>query len=271
MSLPVPSVTLAPIERLREIMHLLRQPGGCPWDQEQTHESLIPNLIEEAYEVAAAIRSDDVDHLKEELGDLLLQVVFHTEIGGETEETFTFDAVCEGISEKLIRRHPHVFGERDAASTDAVLKQWEEIKAEERKAKGQDEVAYLDKVGEGFPGVLKAKELQKKAAKVGFDWLSPEGAWEKVDEELAEVIEARDAGNQDALAEEMGDLFFALINAARLEGCCAESVVDAANQKFTRRFGQVEKLLKENGLTLEEASLEEMDSAWDQAKAMERK
>jgi len=255
------------IARLREIMHTLRSPGGCPWDQEQTHESLIPNLIEEAYETAAAIRSRDAGHLEEELGDLLLQVVFHAEIASETG-AFDFDSICDAISDKLVRRHPHVFAEKRISSTEGVLRQWDEIKAQERASRGESgERPYLDKVGEGFPALLKAQELQKKAARVGFDWPDGDGAFAKVEEELAEVRERRADGEREELAEELGDLLFALVNLIRKEGLNAEALLDAANQKFVERFHAVETALRHSGQSLEVATLDEMEQHWQAAKA----
>lgn len=247
-------------------MHILRSPGGCPWDQEQTHETLIPNVIEEAYETAAAIRSQDMVHLEEELGDLLLQVVFHAEIGSETG-AFDFDSICNTISDKLVRRHPHVFGDSSVSTTEGVLKQWEEIKAREKPAGGTAESrGYLENVGKGFPSLLKAHELQKKAARVGFDWADADGAFAKVEEELAEVASARRAGDRGAVAEELGDLLFALVNLIRKEGLSAEALMDAANQKFTGRFHAVESGLRGRGRPLGEASLEEMEALWQETK-----
>ena len=177
------------LARLRAIMHRLRAPGGCPWDAEQTHESLIPNLIEEAYETVDTIQRGDHEHLKEELGDLLLQVVFHSEIAEEAGR-FNLDDVARGISDKLVRRHPHVFAESEAADTDAVLQQWDAIKREE---KGDGEKPYLHGVGKGLPGLLRASKLQKKAAKVGFDWPVEIGVLAKISEELLELQSAVDA------------------------------------------------------------------------------
>lgn len=254
------------IGRLREIMHILRSPGGCPWDREQTHESLIPSVIEEAYETAAAIRSKDLAHLEEELGDLLFQVIFHAEIGSETG-AFDFDSICRGISEKLVRRHPHVFGDSEVDTSEGVIKQWDEIKAREKSAKGEPEPrAFLDQVGAGFPALLKAHELQKKVARVGFDWPGAEGAFAKLEEELGEVAEARSAGDRSALAEELGDLLFAAVNLIRKEGFSAEALLDGANQKFATRFHAVEAGLRERGKRLSEASLEEMESLWQGTK-----
>lgn len=255
-----------PIVRLREIMHVLRAPGGCPWDREQTHESLIPSMIEEAYETAAAIRSKDPVHLEEELGDLLLQVVFHAELGSETG-AFDFDSICNAISEKLVRRHPHVFGESTVSSTEGVLKQWDQIKAQEKADKGEPEPrGFLEKVGIGFPALLKAHELQKKVSRVGFDWPDADGACAKVQEELAEVECARRSGDRDALAEELGDLLFAMVNLIRKEGFGAEALLDGANQKFVSRFHAVESALRLQGKRLEDATLDEMEELWQKAK-----
>ncbi len=262
MPQPVPTNS-DPIARLRAIMHILRSPGGCPWDQEQSHESLIPNLIEEAYETAAAIRSGDTTHMEEELGDYLLQVVFHAELGSETG-AFDFDSVCNAISEKLIRRHPHVFGESGVETTDGVLKQWDEIKAAEKG--NQSEKRYLDEVGQGFPALLRSREIQKKVAKVGFDWEKSEEVLAKVREELDEVTVELESGNTENLGEEIGDLLFAIVNLARKEGQDAESLLAAANDKFINRFHQVEAGLKADGKSLKEASLDEMEAQWQVAK-----
>ncbi len=253
----------AAITRLREIMHTLRAPGGCSWDQEQTHESLIPNLIEEAYETAAAIRNRDLPHMEEELGDLLLQVVFHAELGTETG-AFDFDSICEGISDKLVRRHPHVFGDSEVDTTDGVLKQWDEIKAQEKG--GAKEKGLLDDVGQGFPALLRAREIQKKAAKVGFDWPDTPPVLAKVKEELAEVEEALEQGDTAHLEEEIGDLLFAVVNLARKQKMDAESLLAAANDKFIARFGQMESAIKASGKTLQDATLAEMDAEWENAK-----
>jgi len=246
-------------------MHQLRAPGGCPWDQEQTHESLIPNLIEEAYETAAAIRSGDTGHMEEELGDYLLQVVFHAEMASETG-AFDFDSICNAISDKLVRRHPHVFGDSTVDTTDGVLAQWDDIKAQEKGEAGKKK-RLLDDIGQGFPSLLRARELQKKAAKVGFDWPDTPPVLAKVKEELAEVEEAIESGDQDHLAEEIGDLLFSVVNLARKNKLDAESLLAAANDKFVDRFAKVEDTVEASGKSLKEATLEEMDAAWDAAKA----
>ncbi len=248
--------------RLRAIMHRLRAPGGCPWDAEQTHASLVPNLIEEAYETVDTIQRGDFEHLKEELGDLLLQVVFHSELAAEAGR-FTLDDVARGISEKLVRRHPHVFGKSKAASTDAVLRQWDEIK---RAEKGAEEKPFLHDVGKGLPALLRAAKLQKKAAKVGFDWPAETGVLAKIREELLELQAAVDEQNAAAVAEEMGDLLFSVVNLARFRNIDPEVLMAAANTKFENRFGKMEALLEAMGLTLEAAAPCQMEEAWETAK-----
>lgn len=250
------------LARLRAIMHRLRAAGGCPWDAEQTHESLVPNLIEEAYETVDTIQRGDFEHLKEELGDLLLQVVFHSEIAGESGR-FTFDEVARGISEKLVRRHPHVFGESNAADTDSVLRQWDEIK---RAEKGDEGALYLHGVGKGLPALLRASKLQKKAAKVGFDWPTETGVIAKIREELLELESAMDEQDLAAVSEEMGDLLFSVVNLARFRNIDPEVLMAAANTKFETRFGEMEQILSAAGLTLDAATAAEMDAAWEAAK-----
>ena len=197
------------MDRLRSIMHRLRAPGGCPWDAEQTHESLLSNLIEETYETVDTIKRGDWNHLKEELGDLLLQVVFHSELAEEAGR-YNFDDVVRGVSEKLVRRHPHVYGDSNVEDTDGVLNQWDDIK---RQEKGGEQKAYLDDVGKGLPSMLRAAKLQKKASKVGFDWPDDQGVMNKIREELSEVdveLEALvggDASKRGDFAEEIGDLW----------------------------------------------------------------
>lgn len=247
------------LERLRAIMHRLRAPGGCPWDAEQTHESLVGNLIEEAYETIDAIRRADYPHLREELGDLLLQVAFHAELGQESGR-FDFDDVARGICDKLVRRHPHVFGESEADTADGVLRQWDEIK---RAEKGGGERPRLEGVGQGLPALLRAAKLQKKAAKVGFDWPDEAGVIDKIREELAE-FEAEGGG--PAAEEELGDLLFSVVNLARFRGLDPELLLAAANDKFERRFGAMEARIKEAGKSLEDAGPEEMESTWRSVK-----
>ncbi len=255
------------IDRLKAIMHRLRAPGGCPWDAEQTHESLVPCLIEEAYEVVDAIKRKDHPHLEEELGDLLLQVVFHSELAQEAGH-YDMNDVAKGISEKLIRRHPHVFGDSVVAGTDGVLSQWDAIK---RQEKGSEEKPYLHGVGDGLPAMLKAAKLQKKAGKVGFDWPSAKSVLEKVKEELAEVEEAfanYEEGGEvpDELEAEIGDLLFVTVNVARKLGVNPEVAVDRTNHKFMDRFGKLESRLKAKGISLADATMEQMDAEWNKAR-----
>lgn len=253
------------LERLKAIMHRLRAKGGCPWDAEQTHESLVANLIEETYEVVDAIqRADDAD-LTEELGDLLLQVVFHSEIA-EEQKRFGLEDVARGISEKLVRRHPHVFASSDAADSEEVLTQWDEIK---RKEKGEKEVPYLHDVGKGLPALVRGAKLLKKASKVGFDWPAETGVVAKIREELGEVECALDDQDMDALDEELGDLLFSVVNLARFRKMDPEVLMARANTKFEKRFGVMEKMLQEVGKSLGEADRELMGEVWDEAKRVE--
>ena len=270
----IPSPDLPSLERLRRIMHLLRAPGGCPWDAEQTHESLVRHLLEEAYEVAAAIRGGDRDELVDELGDLLLQPFFHAEIATETGR-FDIDDVAAAICEKLVRRHPHVFGEASAETPEAVLIQWDAIKAGERTgsdpAGSATQEGYLLKKGnEGQPALLAAAKLQRKAATVGFDWPDLAPVLEKVREEVEEVAAAIADGQDEAVAAEIGDLLFAVVNLARKAGHEAEVLLHAANLKFVRRLRAVEDELRGEGKRLGEVSLTEMDAAWDRVKLTER-
>lgn len=250
------------LTELRAVVHRLRAPGGCPWDQEQTHESLIPHVLEEAYEVADAIRSGDSTLMCEELGDLLLQAVLHAEIASETG-AFDLDQMAKGLTEKLIRRHPHVFGESSAETSAAVLEQWDAIK---RVEKGHQNEGYLHGVGNGLPGLMRAQKLQKKAARVGFDWPEMGPVVDKVREELAEVEEVLESGESGRVEEEIGDLFFSVVNLARKAGVQAEAVMAAANEKFIRRFHAMQSLLEQQGTSLDAADLEVMDAAWDEVK-----
>lgn len=256
------------LERAIAVMHRLRAPGGCPWDAEQTHESLIPNLIEESYECIDAIRAKDWVHLREELGDVLLQVLFHAELAEENpEEGFTLaDVACE-LSEKMIRRHPHVFGTSSVNTSEGVLTQWDAIK---RKEQSIEDKPYLKNCGKGLPALLRAYKLTKKVAKVGFDWPDHEGVVEKIREETAEVAETL-ALPDDApqVEEELGDLLFTTVNLCRRRGVDPEVALDAANRKFERRFNRLEKIVKGQGLSLVDASAEQMEAAWQQAKTEE--
>ncbi|MES2595969.1 MAG: nucleoside triphosphate pyrophosphohydrolase [Verrucomicrobiota bacterium] len=250
------------LTRLRYIVHRLRAPGGCPWDMEQTHETLIPHVLEEAYEVVDAIKSGNPDLICEELGDLLLQPVLHAEIASETG-AFDLDKMAHGISEKLIRRHPHVFGEASAATSDAVLTQWDAIK---RQEKGTQKEGMLHGVGSGLPALMRGQKLQKKAARVGFDWPDATPVFGKLREEIAELEEAVAQGEIAAMEEELGDLLFTVVNLARKLGIDSEPALAAANEKFVRRFHAIEEKITAAGKRLNECTLEEMDAAWDAVK-----
>jgi len=256
--------------RFVELIALLRAPGGCPWDREQTHETVKPMTIEEAYEVAHAIDERDDDELLGELGDLLLQVVFHANIA-EERGAFRLRQVIERISDKMVRRHPHVFADDDAATPGEVLRSWEAIKAREREAKGKEDESMLDSVHRGLPAVMEAFQMTTKVSRVGFDWRSADASLVKLDEEVLELREAiRAKGEKTAIAEEVGDLLFMAVNVARLTGVDPESALKAANRKFRRRFRHVEDGLRKDGRKPADATLEEMDRLWDEAKALER-
>lgn len=250
------------LDRLRAIMHRLRAPGGCPWDAEQTHQSLVPHLLEETYETIDAIQRNDIPHLKEELGDLLLQVIFHSELAEEAGN-FTLDDVARDISDKLVRRHPHVFSNSTAATPDAVLTQWDAIK---RNEKGHEDKPYLHDVGKGLPALLRAAKLQRKAAKIGFDWPVETGVLTKIREEVLEVEAAIDAQDMDAVEEEIGDLLFSVVNLTRFRKLDPEAVLARSNEKFENRFHKMEKVLTDMELTLESANLDQMETAWQKAK-----
>lgn len=252
-----------PLAELRAVMHRLRAPGGCPWDAEQTHESLIPHLIEEAYEVAEAAKSGDKAHLCEELGDLLLQPFFHAEIASETG-AFDIDSVARGITEKLIRRHPHVFGEAKVDGSAGVLTQWDQIKREE---KGGAKQPLLHGISKALPSLMRAQKLQKKAAKVGFDWPDATPVLDKIREEADEIAEAMAQKDQAAIEEEVGDLLFSVVNLARKLGVEAEVALGHANEKFMSRFNKLEERVEAQGGQLDAMSLAEMDAVWDEVKA----
>ena len=266
MSTPAPASSGVPIERLRQIVAHLRAPGGCPWDREQTHDSLRSALVEETYEVLAAIEANDDPNLREELGDLLLHVVLHSQIAGE-RGAFDFDAVATEVAEKMIRRHPHVFGDDRAQDTPAVLKRWDEIKREE---KGVDpNVSVLTGLPANLPALMRAQKAQAKAAKVGFDWPTVQEVQAKIREEVAEVEAETIQGpgqNADAVADELGDLMFATVNLARWHKLDAESTLNRATDKFVRRFQRIEDALRAQGRRWEDATFEELDALWEQVK-----
>jgi tetrapyrrole methylase family protein / MazG family protein len=250
------------LEALQEVVAHLRAPQGCPWDRKQTHSSLRPHLLEEAYETLAAMDSGNPPALQEELGDLLLQIMMNAQIASEAGD-FTLNDVARSIHDKLIRRHPHVFGELRVDDVDGVLANWERLKEDERAEKGAAG-GLLDGVPAALPALGQAQEYQDRASRVGFDWPQISGVLEKVAEEVREVQEAIDA---DALTAELGDLLFSLVNLSRWKGVDAESALREANQRFKRRFGFVEAAAQRDGRRLSQLSLPEMDALWDQAKA----
>jgi nucleoside triphosphate diphosphatase len=257
---------LSPFDQLCDIVAKLRAPGGCPWDREQTNETLLPGLIEEAYEVVGAVRAHDDENLREELGDLILLAVMHSQIAGE-EGRFTIAEVLEGVSAKLIRRHPHVFGESAVRDTEGVVKQWEAIKRDEKKATSSH---YLGDLPAALPALMRAQKAQKKAARVNFDWAEISQVAAKVDEELAETREAMAARDPSAVADEIGDLLFAVVNLARKNNLDAETTLQAATDKFVSRFGRVEDELRARGKKLGDVELEELDEIWNALKVRAR-
>jgi MazG family protein len=256
----------AAFTRFCEVVAHLRAPDGCPWDREQTNESLIPKLLEEAYEVADAIRAHDDDNLREELGDVLLLITMHAQIGSERGR-FAIQQVVEDITAKLIRRHPHVFGTSEARDAGAVVTLWDSVKRDEKMHKKEH---YLAGVAAALPALMRAQKIQKKAAHVKFDWTKIGDVVAKVDEELAETKEAMRGGDQEEVAEEIGDLLFAVVNLARKTHHDAETLLQAATDKFVQRFNALEDELKEQGKTLGEVGLEELDQIWNAQKAAAR-
>jgi MazG family protein len=248
-------------EKLCEIVARLRSPGGCPWDREQTHESLLPAVIEEAYEVAEAAHAKNDAHFREELGDLLLLVVMHAEIAREAGR-FNIDNVLQEISDKLVRRHPHVFGKSDARDSGAVLKQWEAIKREEKNADSH----FLASLPKALPALMRAQKAQSKAARVNFDWTEVREVIAKVEEELREMKEAIISQDQEMIADEIGDVLFAVVNLARKCEIDAESALQKATDKFVARFNRLEDELKARGKKLGDVDLPEMDEIWNAIK-----
>lgn len=242
---------------LVELVNILRK--ECPWDRKQTHESIKDNLIEEAYEAIEALDNNDFDEFKKELGDLLLHVVFHSRMATETE-TFDIGDVIYTLMEKLIRRHPHVFGDTEVEGETQVSQNWENIKLKEGKK------STLDGLPVQLPALIRAQRMQEKAANVGFDWPEWKLAWEKLDEELHEFRQALENGDPDELSEEFGDVLFSLVNVSRYFELNAEDSLRKTNAKFEHRFRHIEKRLKENNKTLKDSSLEEMDTFWNEAK-----
>lgn len=249
--------------QLRRIIAELRGPNGCPWDKKQTHESLRKYLLEESYELVEAINEGDIDHIIEELGDVLLQVMLHSQIG-EDDGYFSIDDVIEGISDKMIRRHPHVFGEEQAESVDDVMKHWQNAKKKEAK---EEKESVLAGINLALPHLMQAFELQKKAAKVGFGWPNVEEAWEKVKEEILEFqAELEEANNKEKIENEFGDVLFSLVNIARFYKVDPELAIFQTNKKFIKRFSYIEEKVKEAGKEWSQFSLEELDGYWNEAK-----
>ncbi|MBS0974042.1 nucleoside triphosphate pyrophosphohydrolase [Serratia rubidaea] len=258
-----------PLQRLLNIMKTLRDPqAGCPWDRKQTFATIAPYTLEETYEVLDAIERQDYADLRDELGDLLFQVVFYAQMGQE-QGLFNFDDVCSAISDKLERRHPHIFGDADAADNATIAARWEQLKAGERAEKALH--SALDDIPNALPALMKAHKIQKRCAAVGFDWHTLGPVLDKVHEEIDEVMhEAQQAVvDQQKLEEEIGDLLFATVNLSRHLGHKAENALQVANRKFERRFRQVESIIARQGLTMSDATLEQMEEAWQQVKQLE--
>jgi tetrapyrrole methylase family protein/MazG family protein len=256
---------LGAFEALQETVSHLRAPEGCPWDREQTHPSMRASLLEETYEVLAALDTGDPKALREELGDLLFQIVFHAQIAAEDGE-FTMEEVIAGINAKLIRRHPHVFGDVKIENVRGVLENWERLKAAERQANGKAEESLLDGVAQALPALLQAEEIQRRAARIGFDWPTMQGVFEKVMEEFSEL---RQADSEKGRVGEIGDLLFSLVNLARWYGIDAESALRETNARFRSRFASIEKAASALGRQLADMSLAEMDALWEAAKTEE--
>ena len=258
----------AAMERLLAIMQQLRSPQGCPWDREQTHASIKPNLIEESYETLDAIDSGDPRKLKEELGDVLLQVIFHAQMAAEAG-AFNFGDVVQILSEKLIRRHPHVFGTVKVSGSREVLKNWETIKRGEKKARREFPSVVAD-IPRHLPALLKAEQVQRKASRVGFDWKTVAPVAAKIEEELAEVRDAVARRQPAEVREELGDLLFAVVNLGRFLGHSAEEALDGTVRKFVRRFQEIERRLHAQGREMASCPLAELDAIWEQIKREEK-
>jgi nucleoside triphosphate diphosphatase len=250
-----------PFEKLCEVVSQLRAPGGCPWDREQSNASLAPKLVEEVYETVAAIRNRDDANLSEELGDVLLLVLMHAEIARE-ESRFDIDDVIEKVTMKLIRRHPHVFAASKVRDSTDVVRQWDAIKLEEK----QEQKGYLEEVGAALPALMRAQKIQKKAAQVKFDWSDPAEVMAKVDEELAETKSAIVSASEERVAEEIGDLLFAIVNLARKRKFDAETLLQSATDKFVRRFQVLEDVLRAQGKNLGDVDLDALDEIWNAQK-----
>ncbi len=251
------------IEDLIRIVEVLRAPGGCPWDREQTHQSIKKNFIEETYEVIEAINKDDAEGLREELGDVLLQVLLHCQMESE-KGVFDFNDVANDLCKKLVVRHPHVFGEKSAQNEAEALERWDEIKLKTKGMKKQSEAML--KVPREFPALMRAQKIQEKAAKAGFDWNDENGAIEKLLEEINELKNALSGGNQNEISDEMGDVLFSCVNISRFAKSDAEESLSASTDKFLSRYLIVEKLAEQRSVNMKEAPIEVLDQLWDEAK-----
>lgn len=253
--------SLSPIEKLLKIMEILRGPEGCPWDKEQTEESLIEFIIEEAWELVDAIKKGDSEETKKELGDFLLQVIFIAQIKKEKGE-FDFYDVVESTVKKLIERHPHVFGEKKLNSSDEVLENWENLKKDEKEG-------LLSNISENLPSLISAYKITTIVSRVGFDFESASSAFSKIEEEISELRKALEKGEREKLENEIGDLLFSIVNFSRLSGINPEIALKKTNDKFKKRFEYIEKRLREKGKSLKESNLEEMDRLWEESKETE--
>ena len=251
------------MEDLLRLITVLRSPGGCPWDMKQTHESIKKNFIEETYEVVEAINKKDVAGLREELGDVLLQVLLHCEMEGE-KDNFDFNDVVNELCQKLVVRHPHVFGDKSAANSAEALDRWDEIKLKTKGMKKQSE--SMLKVPREFPALMRAQKVQQKAAKAGFDWISSDGAFQKLQEEINELKNALSEKDKAHIDEEFGDVLFSCVNVSRFIGADSEEALTAATDKFIGRYLIVEKLAQERGIDMKNSSIDVLDSLWDEAK-----
>ncbi|MEA2102493.1 MAG: nucleoside triphosphate pyrophosphohydrolase [Thermodesulfobacteriota bacterium] len=250
-------------DRLVAIIARLRAPGGCPWDAEQTHQSISPGMVEEVFEAVEAIEDNDMEHLKEELGDVLLHVVFHSVIAVEDND-FTIEEVINSISDKLVYRHPHVFAGVTVEDSAEVKKNWEILKQQEKGK--EDRVSLLDGIPKALPALLYARKIQAKAARIGFDWPDPKGAIEKVREEADELLTEIENNDHHAMEDEIGDLLFSIVNVARFCRVDPETALRGTNTKFKQRFARIEAEAKARNITLEDMTLEDMDAVWEKAK-----
>ncbi len=254
---------------LIEVMARLRAPDGCPWDREQTHDSLKPYLLEEAYEALEAIDESDDEELCKELGDVLLQIVFHAQIASE-EQRFDIDDVARAIVDKLVRRHPHIFANTVVANAEEVAANWDEIKKQERREKGDETPSHIDGIPKNLPALMRAQRMQTRASRQGFDWNDIKGPLDKVEEEFAELRQAWQEGEHRDIEDEFGDLLFALVNTARFLEVNPEEALRRSVDKFERRFRAVEKKIEQRGEKMEDIPLASLDDVWDEVKRQER-